>query len=144
MDSYWFLNALIPWLYLGVAAVLCQGLRRQDSVVRSGSPTRFSQAVSRAGGTGALVRGLWLDAVFIVLFLCVMTPLLAYTAGWWALLSVVAGGLDIVENVTLLTILRNHITYRRTRLLRLLATMKLLAYFGSLVVLLVAWRSIGN
>jgi hypothetical protein len=141
---YWFLIALIPWFYVAVAAVFSRGLRGQDSVVRAGSPERFSRAVTKAGGPASLMSGLWLDAVFVVSFVAVTAPLLAQTIGWWAILPVAAAGLDLAETLTLAPMLKRRPTEARTRILAALAKCKLMAYFASVVALFLAWLSVMN
>ena len=130
--------AAVPWAYLGVALVFSKGLRKQVGVVRARTPKSFLAAVERAGGPDSVAKGLWFDGVFILTFLLVYCGLLASVFGWWVLLPAAAGCLDIGEAVILWPMLGTTPTARRTRLLAVVADLKVACYLAAVAVLVVA------
>lgn len=130
---------LLPWLYLGVAALLHDGLRLQPHVVQAGSPERFALEVAAAGGVESVRAGLLLDMVFVVAFVAVTATVLARGAGgWW--LPLIPATLDLAENVLTAVLVDQRPTEGMTQVLAAVAVLKLVGYF--LVVGIVLWRAL--
>ncbi|RYC03321.1 hypothetical protein [Nocardioides zhouii] len=120
---------LMPWLYLGFAALLCAGLRDQPHVVRAGNADQFAISVRAAGGTESVRIGLMLDFVFIGLFVVLTVAVLGKHVV--ALLPLIPAALDVAENVLLERVLSggDHL-----QLLRGIAIIKLAAYLATLLL----------
>ena len=138
LDPRWFLVALVPWLYLGAAALVHQGLHGQDGVTRAGSASAFAAAVEAAGGEASVRSGLWLDAVFIVTFAVVACVLLARTVPVLSPLPVVVAASDLTEGVVLAGLLTAAPSDQAAQRLQVLAVCKLVGYGLTIVALVVA------
>lgn len=136
----WVLTALIiPWAYLLVAALAFPPLWMQVELTLVSTPARFADVVHLSGGSGAVLLALALDFVFIVSFGVLATLMLRRADGlWW--LPLIAGGLDTLENVTVILFLGSPPGVSEVRGLQLLAILKLFAYGASVIALWAAFR----
>ena len=127
MNNFWLPLQGVPWAYLILAPTFSRGLRHQPRVAHAWSRNRFEKAVARAGGAATLRNGLWLDGVFMTLFLGATVPVLKANDGRWGF-AVAAAGLDCGEAFILASILDREPQDWQTRLLAVVATGKLGAY----------------
>jgi hypothetical protein len=136
------LSLLVPWIYLGVAALFSEGVRRQPHIVLAGSPGRFAVEVAAAGGVESVRVGLVLDLVFVLTFVAVTATILSRASGrWW--LPVIPAALDLAENV-LIAVCLDHVNEHMARLLYVLAISKFAAYLvvvGMVIIHLFRRRS---
>lgn len=133
---------VLPWVYLLVAGLFCEGLRRQPHIVLARSPDRFAAEIEAAGGAGPVGVGLVLDLVIIGAFLVVTATMLhRMSARWW--LPIIPAALDLAENGLLAVAMEREVTGSTTLALAVLAILKFAAYItvtGYLIMRLIPGR----
>jgi hypothetical protein len=126
---------LVPVGYFVAMWVLYQPVRHQQALTGSRDPAAFDAAVLASGGVASTRTGLLVDIGFIALVAAVVPAVFAaHGRPWWV--PLLACGLDLIEDALALRLLAGGATMNGVKVLKAVATAKLVAYAVVLAIAL--------
>lgn len=129
---------LVPVAYFAAMYVLYQPVRHQQPLTSSRLPADFDAAVAASGGPGRTRSGLLIDLGFVAVVAAIVPAVFArHGQPWWV--PLIACALDLIEDALALRLLARGADLNGVKLLKAVATAKLVAYG---VVLAFALRAV--